>query len=149
MVILHPNDLRQSSNRPERGQALVELAICFTFLMILLAGAVDLGRAFYSYITLQDAAEEGASYGSFQPGDDNGIRSRVKNYSNYPIDFSTFPDSQIEISYSGSYCAGNQVQVLVRYTLNLVTPLLGTLVGTQDISLAVPAKATILSPLCP
>jgi hypothetical protein len=33
------------TNKPERGQSLIELALTFTFLMFLFAGAVDLGRA--------------------------------------------------------------------------------------------------------
>jgi Flp pilus assembly protein TadG len=48
----------------ERGQAMVELATMLVILLTLLAGIVDFGRAFFTYITLRDAAQEGASYGS-------------------------------------------------------------------------------------
>ena len=44
----------------ERAQSLTELAISFTFLMLLLAGSVDLARAFFFYLTLADASQEGA-----------------------------------------------------------------------------------------
>ena len=57
--------MEENNNNPkEQGQSLVELAISMTVLLILLAGVVDLGRAFFTYITLRDAAQEGASYAS-------------------------------------------------------------------------------------
>ena len=49
-------------DKKESGQSLVELALSMTLLLILLAGVVDLGRAFFTYIALRDAAQEGASY---------------------------------------------------------------------------------------
>lgn len=51
-------------NKKEQGQSLVELAMSLVILLILVAGLVDLGRAFFTYITLRDAAQEGASYAS-------------------------------------------------------------------------------------
>jgi Flp pilus assembly protein TadG len=48
----------------EQGQSLLELAISMVILLTLLAGLVDLGRGFFTFITLRDAAQEGASYAS-------------------------------------------------------------------------------------
>jgi Flp pilus assembly protein TadG len=48
----------------EQGQSLVELSISLIVLLTLIAGLVDLGRAFFTYVTLRDAAQEGASYAS-------------------------------------------------------------------------------------
>jgi Flp pilus assembly protein TadG len=50
------------TNKKEQGQSLVELAMSLVVLLILIAGLVDLGRAFFTFITLRDAAQEGASY---------------------------------------------------------------------------------------
>ena len=36
-------------------------------MLLLLAGAVDLGRAFYAYVAVENAAKEGALYGSRHP----------------------------------------------------------------------------------
>jgi len=59
-------------NQPkEKGQSLVELSISLVILLVLAAGLVDLGRAFFTYITLRDAAQEGASYASV--GREDGI----------------------------------------------------------------------------
>ena len=54
--------------RKEQGQSLVELALSLTLLLLLLGGAIDLGRMFFTYIALRDAAQEGAIYGSYCPG---------------------------------------------------------------------------------
>src|SRR3954454_163858 len=43
-----------------RGQALVELALVTTVMLLLLVGALDLGRVFYGQIAVTDAAKEGA-----------------------------------------------------------------------------------------
>ena len=53
--------------RSERGQGLVELALVLPLLILLLAGTVDLGRAFFSYIEITNAAREGARAGSRMP----------------------------------------------------------------------------------
>ena len=48
--------------RSEKGQSLVELALIIVFVLIILAGVVDLGRMMYEYLTMRDAAQEGAGY---------------------------------------------------------------------------------------
>ncbi len=53
--------------RKQGGQSLVELAISLTVMLLLLAGAVTFGMAFFSYVAIRDAAQEGALYGSFNP----------------------------------------------------------------------------------
>lgn len=50
--------------RRERGQSLVEFAIAAFVLLLLLAGIVDLGRGFYSYVVITNAAREGTRYGA-------------------------------------------------------------------------------------
>ncbi|HQJ51071.1 MAG: TadE-like protein [Chloroflexi bacterium ADurb.Bin180] len=47
----------------QRGQEMVEAAFILPILILLLLIVVDLGRAFYTYITVIDAAREGARYG--------------------------------------------------------------------------------------
>src|SRR4051794_41110372 len=57
----------------QRGQSLVELALIAPIMVIILAAALDLGRLFYSQITVTNAAREGALAAAqdaqkFQPG---------------------------------------------------------------------------------
>lgn len=53
--------------RHEAGQALIELALSFTFLAFLFAAAVDLGIAYKSYQTLINATAEASSYLMLNP----------------------------------------------------------------------------------
>ena len=52
-----------------RGQALVETAILFPILLILLVAAIDFGRAFFGWVNLHQAARVGANYAATHPGD--------------------------------------------------------------------------------
>ena len=51
----------------ERGQSLVELSLTLTVILVLLSGAVSFGMAYFSYVSIRDAAQEGALYGSLSP----------------------------------------------------------------------------------
>lgn len=53
--------------KSERGANLLEMAIVTPILLLLLAGVVDLGRAFYSYVVIANAAREGARVASRLP----------------------------------------------------------------------------------
>ncbi|MEA3338236.1 MAG: TadE family protein [Chloroflexota bacterium] len=48
--------------REDRGSQLVELAVVFVLLALLVAGVWDLGRMFRGYITIANAARDGARY---------------------------------------------------------------------------------------
>ena len=71
--------------RAKKGQALVEFAIAATLIFLLLTAAVDLGMMFFTVQGLNNAAQEGATYGSrWLTGpigaaklDEDGIRERV------------------------------------------------------------------------
>ena len=66
--------------KKEKGQSLVELSISLALLLTLLAGLVDLGRGFFTYITLRDAAQEGASYASVARDDGIANANDLANY---------------------------------------------------------------------
>jgi hypothetical protein len=55
------------SHRRLRGQALVETALLLPLLLILLLGAIDLGRAFFGWVNLHQAARIGANYAATHP----------------------------------------------------------------------------------
>lgn len=56
--------------RKRKGQALVEFALMGLMLAMLLAGAVDLGRAYYTSIIVDNMAGEGAAYAALYPDRD-------------------------------------------------------------------------------
>ena len=50
------------------GQSVVEFALVLPVLLLLVGGAIDLGRVFYSQISISDAAREGALWAVQHPG---------------------------------------------------------------------------------
>jgi Flp pilus assembly protein TadG len=52
----------------QRGQSLMEMALSLTMLILVFSGAIDLGRAFYTKITLDSAVSEGAHWMAAYPG---------------------------------------------------------------------------------
>lgn len=51
----------------ERGQSLVELTLGMAVLVLLISGLVDLGRAYFIFVALEDGAGEAALYLSINP----------------------------------------------------------------------------------
>jgi len=52
-----------------RGQSLVELALLLPFLLVLIVGALEFGRLFFTKIVITNAAREAAYYLSINPGE--------------------------------------------------------------------------------
>ncbi len=69
----------RATHKREKGQSLLELAFSMILLLLILAGIVDLGRAIYTLMVMQDAAEEGITFGVAFPGECDEIEDRVQN----------------------------------------------------------------------
>ncbi len=54
--------LMNSPRRQERGQSMVEMALAFPILLLIMAGTLEVGMYFNHYITILDATREGARY---------------------------------------------------------------------------------------
>src|SRR5512138_2942787 len=104
-------NINQQSKHSQKGQSFVELAVALTALMILLAGAIDIGRAYFTFIALRDAAQEGALFGATNPEALSSIESRVRNTSNLPVDLTDTADIDVDITVIGAACMGNTIQV--------------------------------------
>jgi len=137
--------------QPEKGQSMVELALTITILMILLAGVIDMGRAFFTYMAMRDAAQEGAAYGSLNPFDENGTRMRVWDNLDQVVPDPDHPEDSIdiEISYMGARCLGGTIRVNVNYeTFPLTMPFLGWILNSQTLAIHATINDTILRPTC-
>ncbi|GAB4578396.1 MAG: hypothetical protein Fur0022_11310 [Anaerolineales bacterium] len=138
------NSFRSQSSDKEKGQSLLEMAFATIILLLLLAGIVDLGRLFFTYIALRDAAQEGAAFAAICPPNslDNkaSISDRVKASSHFPVDLSS-PNVFVNSSFSSSPTPGSPVLVIVYYNnFQFIMPFLNLVNGTlsasaQDISL--------------
>jgi Flp pilus assembly protein TadG len=142
-----------SSRHKERGQSLTELAISFMLMVLLVAGIAELGRAFFTFISLRDAAQEGALIGSIAPSDLAGIVDRTCGASNFIQGLSCSSSSgtsvQVEINLpGGEACMGYPIEVVVTYNnFPVLMPFVGIFTG-DSISLSARVTDTILSPKC-
>jgi Flp pilus assembly protein TadG len=147
------NKTRRIRNKnSEQGQSLTELALTMSFLLILLVGIVDIGRGFFTYMALRDAAQEGALYGSTSPTSTSDIETRVWNNSTLLQNLADDPnaDTNVAITVVGAPCTGNGIQVRVSYeNFPITMPFLGTLIGRQTVPISSTIVDTILSPACP
>jgi len=140
----------------ERGQSLVELSISLVLLLVLLSGAVEFGIAFFQFVQLRDAAQEGALYGSMNPANCTDILARVKGASSSPINLN---GAGVTISTtingnacgSGAYanldCEGKGLKVDITYNHQIFMPFLPQIIGTSTIPLRASVTDTILSPV--
>jgi len=149
MTPAHQHSLFQSkpgARCGERGQSLVEFTFMSIVIIILLLGVLDLGRAYFTYLALQDAAGEGANYGAVYPnriaGDDpDNITYRVRNSApeGSLVDMST---ASIDVTLTGVE-PGSKITVTVTTQYQLLTPFVGAIVGSQQLPLSARSVAVI------
>jgi Flp pilus assembly protein TadG len=154
----------------EHGQSLVEFAISLTILLILVAGIFDAARALFTYLSLRDAAQEGALYASINPTDTDEIVARAcqasdvlnnlgANCHEEACDANDQYCVDIDVNLTGLACMGatngvaHGVEVVVNYpNYPLTMPLIGQLIGREG-TYTVPISAsvidTIITPTCP
>jgi len=111
----------------ERGQDVVEFAIIFTVLFLVLMGIFDMGRAVYSYSVLFNAAREGARYGIIHPTDTAGIKAQVLN-----LAVGLDPNA---LTVTSSLPDKNDVQVNLSYKFTIVTPIIQAFFGSNQLTL--------------
>lgn len=147
--------IKPVSKKSERGQSLVELGVVIVIMLVILSGIIDLGRMVFEYMSMRDAAQEGAAYASLYPSFCDQTEDRV--YSNL---FNTDrADIQVSIQIDGvechaasaaNACKPNDVQVIVTQpNYPLTMPFIGIILGRQTISLEADITDTILRPPCP
>ncbi len=141
---------RKPSTSLESGQSLVEVAIGMIVLLIIFSGLVDFGRAYFAFIAIEDAANEGATFLSINPtckeptdagcDDPNNARYRAAHSSSGEIDW-----SKADIDVVGFENAGDYVEVTITYDLPLITPFLPPILGRDSITLTTTANHMIIT----
>jgi hypothetical protein len=66
MLPFERTSTRRTAN-PEKGQSLVEMCFGLVVLLMIVSGVIDIGRAYFAYVALEDSAGEGALYMSAFP----------------------------------------------------------------------------------
>lgn len=141
---------RNDNSSKERGQSLMEFSVSLVFVLVLLAGLVDLGRGLFTYMALRDGAQEGAAYGSLNPTETSTIENRVYGSSTMLQSQEGTGAINIQVNITGSACTGNSIEVIVTYNdFPLTMPFVGSFLGSQSVDIHASAENTILSPKCP
>jgi Flp pilus assembly protein TadG len=131
---------------------MIEFALLLPFLILLFASAVELGRMFYTYTTLQKSTEVGARYlssvvapgGTYSASDTNiatnlivcGTRSNVANGCSGQTPVTTnLTSSNVTITPPGTAVGTRYVTVKVTYAYQPLVFNLASLTGSAPLSL--------------
>jgi Flp pilus assembly protein TadG len=112
----------------------VEFALILPVLALLTLGVVDLGRAFYQYEALANAAREGARYCALHPGDASGTQTQVAREVSGTV-------ASVTSSGCSATAKGQPVTITAQAPFSPVTPLIRNLVGNP---MTVGATATMV-----
>lgn len=133
-----------TSRRPHRfsrhGQSVVEFAIVLPLVLLIVLSAVDFGRAFYSWVALNNATRIGADYAAAHPYAWDGIPSptdaiQIAEYQariqrelgNIPC---THPVPGPPVFPGGSLALGQPAKVGLSCSFSLITPVIGAVMGS-------------------
>lgn len=138
---------KHNPKKEEKGQSLIEMAFGLIVLLLLVGGIVDLGRAFFSTMTLRDAVQEGALYGSIDPTNTTAIKNHVLSSDARVPDMIGSGDITVEVL--GPPCTGNRIRVTANYSdFPITMPFMGAILGTQTYGLSATVTDSILRPAC-
>ncbi len=137
---------RQARHHSERGQSMVEMALMMTILLVTLSAVLDLGRGFFSFIAIQNAAAEGALYAAINPrcrsadvtgcADPNNVLFRARHES--PEGLVDKQRMTVNVTCddgttcgSGALIEGRPITVTVIYQFQMLGPLSGAVPDGQ------------------
>ncbi len=126
----------------QRGQSLVEFALLFPILIMLLLGLVDFGRVYYVAVAINDAADEGATYAAIRPNDDAGIAARATGATGGLV---TITADQVMIYQPPTVAPGQPITVVVQYHFDFYTPFVSSFFEGGTLDLQGSASHPILS----
>lgn len=131
------SDLKlKPKNKRSKGQSIVEMALLLPLLLVLIIGALEFGRLFFTHIVITNAAREGAFYLATHPDDYNvGTGSAPKTVLAAEAEAVNSGISNITVSITQHNCCTfglYSVEVTVETDVDDV-PILGFFGGIFDI----------------
>ena len=152
-------------SRPRtRGQSMVEFALVTPLLLLIFAGAADFGRAFFAYVAIENAAKEGAFFGSRLPlcddasggacADPNNVTWRVRTElraqgirnpdgTELTPTVTCLTPAGVPRGNLRDCASGDTYEVGLVYEFRLLTPILGSIIGDLDLGTA--SRAVVLN----
>jgi Flp pilus assembly protein TadG len=101
-------------HKKKKGQALIELVLTLPILILLVVGALEIGRVLYSKMVITNAAREGAYFLSYNPGSMASVGKVVNaEFQNYGAAL-----TNVAITTSGCCSPDNPVTVTVQACVN-------------------------------
>jgi Flp pilus assembly protein TadG len=112
--------VRTTILRDNRAQALVEMALVLTILLLVLAGIIEFGRVFSAQLIVSHASREGARFGVIHPGNDDDIVAKAKDAAG------ALDKTGVSVAVSApSRMRGEQLTVQVEYQVAIIMPFIG------------------------
>jgi Flp pilus assembly protein TadG len=125
--------------RREDGQSYLELALVLPFLVLLLLGTLDVGRAFNAQIVVMNAAREGARYGIAHSGDTSDIQAKTLQATTGTG--VTVSAADVTITYPNGQVSGKPIRVRVTHNFQF---LVGMIFGTNSLAVTAAAEMEII-----
>ncbi len=121
-------------HRRSRGQSLVEFALVLPVLLLIVLFALDFGRAFFAWVSLNNAARVAANYAAINPkawaGSGNAVqKAQYSQLIGDDFDALSCPlaDPAPPPSFPGGTSLGGTAEVRLTCNFGLVTPIIGDL----------------------
>lgn len=110
--------------RDNKAQALVEMALVLTILLLVLSGIIEFGRVFSAQLMVSHASREAARFGVIHPGDDNDIIAKAKDAAG------ALDTTNVSVAVSASSrMRGEQLTVQVEYPVAIIMPFIGSILS--------------------
>lgn len=127
-----------------RGQALVEFAIILPLLLVLLVMAIDFGRVFFGWVSINNAARVGAAYAAanadaWEGSGDSTRQARYEDLVENDLQavnctLPSIPEPTVDDADSdGVHDSGELIEVALECDFTLITPLATAILGTVDL----------------
>jgi hypothetical protein len=150
--VFHP---RRSGDSAQDGQSLVEFALALPVLLILLLGALDVGRMYFTYLAIQNAAGEGALYAAINPrcvtADDGPDCADPRNAlfrATHESPAGLVDWQQVTIGVEpadrSGLSEGDPITILVHYDYDILTPLLSPMLKDGKLRLTARAVQNVI-----
>ena len=105
----------------KKGQAMVETIFVLPLLFLLIFGIIEFGRIYFTYMTLSNAAREGARYSAVGMSSTD-VESHINNVT------STVGTVVVNIEDDAT---GDNIVVSIVHDLELITPIVGPMISSD------------------
>jgi Flp pilus assembly protein TadG len=135
---LRPAVRRVVGRRASRGQGLVEFALVFPILIVLLLAIFDAGRLVFAYNDITNASRVGARVAIVDQSSGLAADATINQATSLGLTSGDVTVSYLEPDLSGTcpapYALGCVAQVEVSYDWQAITPVIGNILGPVTVT---------------